>query len=108
MKRQAFQVRGNGTGVVNFFMHDLKSGGSGYYLTEGVNADELDAICDVTDLFGGRYMTMAELGDWYAASSTFIDHPFNASRPDTFQMFATDRVWAKPNGIDNRWIRGVR
>ncbi|MBK9496777.1 MAG: hypothetical protein IPO08_20190 [Xanthomonadales bacterium] len=108
MKRLVFQRRGDGTGVVNFFVHDLKSGGSGYYAGEGVNADELGRIAYVTNLLGGRYMTMAELGDWYAASSTFIDHPFNSSRPDTFQMFATDRVWAKPNGIDNRWIPSIR
>ena len=108
MKRLIFHRRGNDTRVVYLYRHDLKSGGSTYYTAEGVNADEMGRICYVTNLLGGRYMTAAELGRWYAASSTFIDHPFNASRPDTFRVYEADAVWAKPNGVDNRWIRGVR
>jgi fibronectin type 3 domain-containing protein len=108
MKRKVFQVRGNDTRIIYTFTHDLKSGGSGFYTGEGVNADELGRMCYVTNLLNGRYMTAAEIGEWQAAGSTFIDHPFNSSRPDTFRMYADDRVWVKPNGIDNRWIRGVR
>ena len=108
IRRLIEQRRGNDTRVVHFFAHDLKSGGSGNYPTEGVNADEIGRICYVTNLLGGRYMTVAELGNWFAASSTFIDHPFNAARPDTFRMYEADGVWAKPDGVDNRWIRGVR
>jgi hypothetical protein len=105
IRRLIEQVRGNDTRVVHFFTHDFKNGD---YVGEGMNADELGRICYVTNLLGGRYMTVAELGQWYDGGSTSIDYPFANGRPDTFQIYAHDRVWAKPNGIDNRWIRGVR
>ena len=108
MKRAVFQRRGNNTRVVYVFRHDLKSGGSGAYPTEGINADELGRLCYVTNLLGGRYMTAAELGQWYEDNSTPIDYPFANGRPDTFQIYATDRVWAKPDGVDNRFIPGLR
>jgi hypothetical protein len=41
MRRLIEQRRGNDTRVINMFIHDLKSGGSGFYAGEGLNADEL-------------------------------------------------------------------
>jgi fibronectin type 3 domain-containing protein len=108
MRRLIEQRRGNDTRVVNFFIHDLKSGGSGFYAGEGLNADELGRICYVVNQNNGRYMTFAEMGRWFQDGATAIDYPFDNSRPDTFLVDASDRVWFKPDGVDNRWIRGIR
>jgi hypothetical protein len=62
----------------------------------------------LSTLFPYRRSSDLELAEWYATYGTAVDHPLNAARSDTFDVHAADRVWFKPHGIDNRWIRGVR
>jgi hypothetical protein len=75
---------------------------------KGSTPTSLAVICYVVNQNNGRYMTFAEMGRWFQDGATAIDYPFANSRPDTFQVDASDRVWFKPDGVDNRWIRGVR
>ena len=109
-KRSIFTKIGNDTRVFCAFSHDLKNDGAGTYASGGGNlqGDELGAMCRVIRQWGGRYMTARELAEWYLNNATVIDHPFNAARSDTFDVFEADRVWGKPHGVDNRWIRGVK
>lgn len=107
-QRLAFQLIGQNRRAMIVFTHALKNSAIGYQ--DGVNPEELDAVLDAVDTFagGGRYMTYAEYKEWIKGSATMIASPDRAAVPDTFESSASDRIWAKPNGIDNRWIRGVR
>jgi hypothetical protein len=42
------------------------------------------------------------------AGATPIDYPYAGVKADTLMQPASKRVWFKPHGIDNRWIRGVK
>jgi hypothetical protein len=57
---------------------------------------------------GGKYMGFAEYKEWIKGGATMVDTPAFATAPDTFAAVAADRIWGKPQGVDNRWIRGVR
>jgi len=114
MRRALFQWRGQGRGEFVMLTHDVKSShalASGFY-SDGVNPEELGAMLDVVDEFGARYMTASDLGRWRRATGTAIDTPtgyYNASADDdSARYYAHERVWYKPDGVDNRWIRGVK
>lgn len=108
MDRLVFQRIGNNTRALVMFSHDIKTGGTGFYTASMIDPDELGELGRAVIRLGGRFMTSGELAEWYAAYGTAVDHPFNAARSDTFDVEATDRVWFKPDGVDNRWIRGVK
>jgi hypothetical protein len=105
--RMIFQIRGDGRQALHLFTHDLKTGASAAY-TDGVDGNELGAALDVVDATGGRYMTQAEYGRWIQASATPVATPPAFAQPDSFSFDAADRVWFKPHGVDNKWIRGVK
>jgi hypothetical protein len=111
VRRLAYQMIGQNRRAIITFTHALKSNPAapaGY--NDGVNADELDAALDAVDAFagGGRYMGFAEYKDWLKTYATGIATPAFATAPDTFQVQATEKIWCIPQGVDNRWIRGVR
>jgi fibronectin type 3 domain-containing protein len=104
------QTLADGRNVVSLFVHDFKTNPSGAGYNEGLDQEELDWMLDIVDAKGGCYMTATEYGDWIRGNATAIDTPASAHR-DSFPFFkyeAASRVWYKPDGIDNRWIRGVR
>lgn len=113
MRRALFQWRGTGRGEFVMLTHDAKSAPltTGFY-TDGIDPDELGAMLDVVNEYGARYMTASDLGRWRRATGTAIDTPtgfYNASvGDDSARYYAHERVWYKPDGIDTRWIRGVR
>jgi hypothetical protein len=95
--------------------HDVKATNvlnSGFGYADGIDPVELGAMLDVVDEIGARYMTASDLGRWRRATAQAIDTPagfYNAPAvDDSAKYFAADEVWFKPNGIDNRWIRGVK
>ena len=111
VRRLAYQMIGQNRRALITFTHALKSNPAapaGY--VDGVNADELEAALDAVDAFagGGRYMGFAEYKDWIKAFSTGIATPAFATAPDTFQVQASEKIWCIPQGVDNRWIRGVK
>jgi hypothetical protein len=107
MRRLVGQVKGTNSGVLTIMTHDLKNGFDVDYGDNGIDADELGWMLDVVDEMGGAYMTHTEFGDWIRGNSTM-----QASKPDSasavFKFTAGQSVWARPKGIDTRWIRGVR
>jgi len=105
MRRYIYSTLARGSNVASIFWHDVKS--STLY-SQGIEGPELGAMLDVVDEFGGRYMGMAEYGDWVMAGGTPIDTPPTFAQADSMKYEAADRVWFKPDGVDNRWIRGVR
>jgi hypothetical protein len=108
IRRLVYQTRGQDRGVISLFWHDLKTGYSVNYGGEGVDGNELDAVLDEIDALGVRYMTVGEYARWIKAGATAVASPNRAAVPDTFESTVNDRVWFKPNGVDNRWIRGVK
>lgn len=109
IKRAVFQCIGQNRRAVITFTHAIKNtpaAPAGY--NDGVNANELDAALTMVDSLGGRYMGFAEYKTLIKAGATMIDTPAFATAPDTFAATAADRIWGKPNGIDNRWIPSVK
>jgi hypothetical protein len=111
VRRLAYQMIGQNRRALITFTHALKTNPAaptGY--VDGVNADELEAALDAVDTFagGGKYMGFAEYKEWIKGGATMVDTPAFATAPDTFAAVAADRIWGKPQGVDNRWIRGVR
>jgi hypothetical protein len=102
------QTLADGRNVVSLFVHDFKTDPSGASYNEGLDREELDWMLDIVDAKGGCYMTATEYGDWLRANGTAIDTPAAYGQVDPFNYTAADRVWYKPNGIDNRWLRNVR
>lgn len=90
--RAIFQLRGQDRRVLNLFWHDFKSGG----YAEGVNPDELDAMLDVVDGLGGRYMTASEYTNWVESRATPWSTPLHATQADTFRVGADMRIWFRP------------
>jgi len=107
MSRLLFQIRGQDRGEIVLFWHEKKTDGPGWY-SEGVNADELDAMLDAVDEFGAVTMTAADLGRWRRANGRVVATPEAFAQPDSFKFNVADQVWFVPDGVDNRWIRGVR
>ncbi len=101
------QVKGDGNGVLSLYAHDTKAT---IYYPNGIDMDELGWLLDVVDEEGGGYMTATEYGDWMRASSTPVARPSSAHRDsvDLMGLSMPDGVWIKPDGVDNRWILGVK
>jgi hypothetical protein len=108
VNRALFQVRGQDRGILPLAWHDFKTSPSVAGYNEGIDGNELGAALDVCDEWGVPAWAVAEYARWIKAGSTAVDSPNRAAVPDTFESTAAQRVWYKPNGIDNRWIRGVR
>lgn len=108
IRRLVYQTRGQDRGVISLFWHDLKTGYSVDYGGEGVDGNELDAVLDEIDALGVRYMTVGEYARWIKAGATAVASPNRAAVPDTFESTVNDRVWFKPHGVDNRWIKNVK
>ncbi len=107
-RRLAYQIRGQDRGVISLFWHDFKTGYSVDYGGEGVDGVELGAVLAENDALGGRYMSVSEYAAWIKGAATSVASPNRAAVPDTFESTAGQGIWFKPNGIDNRWIRGVK
>jgi hypothetical protein len=109
MRRLVAQTKGTDAGVLALMTHDFKVGFDVAY-GGGIDADELGWMLDVVDEMGGAYMTHTEYGDWIRSSSAIMDTPATAHRDSTafFKFTAGQSVWARPNGIDTRWLRNVR
>lgn len=97
LHRAVFQVRGQDRRVMHLFWHDFKTNPSGPDYGEGVDANELDAMCDVVDELGGRYMTTSEYAAWITDRATPVATPAGYAQPDTFKYQASDRVWFIPD-----------
>ncbi len=61
-----------------------------------MNPDELDAMLDVVDELGGRYMTASEYTNWIQSRATPWSTPLRPAQPDTFRVDADMGVWFKP------------
>jgi len=105
MRRYVRQILAQDRGLVGIYTHDFKTGP---YANDGAEASEIRAMLQVVDELGGEYMTISEYTDWVRSGSTAVATPVGYAQPDTFRFDAADAVWYKPNGVDNRWIRGVR
>lgn len=97
MHRAIFQIRGQDRRALNLYWHDFKTNPSGSTYGEGVNANELDAMLNVVDQLGGRYMTTSEYTEWIKARATAVATPAGYAQPDTFKVQASDRVWFVPD-----------
>lgn len=95
--RAIFQIRGQDRRALNIYWHDFKTNPSGNGYGEGVNTNELDAVLDVVDELGGRYMTLSEYANWIKARATPVATPASYAQPDTFKYTASDRVWFIPD-----------
>jgi hypothetical protein len=106
--RAIWTARGNSIRAIQIFTHDVKNVG-GY--TGGITADELDAFCDVADSLNVAYMTTGAYVTWVKGYATAVDYPYPASatKLDLYEAHQTaaDRVFFKPYGVDNRWIRNI-
>ncbi len=105
MRKLAHQIMAQDRGVIGVYTHDFKTAG---YPADGAQPSEIRAMLQVVDELGGAYMTISEYAAWMKAGSTAVGTPVGYAQPDTFRFDAADAVWYKPNGVDNRWIRGVR
>ena len=92
-----FQIRGQDRRALCIYWHDFKTSPSTTGYGEGVNADELDAMLQVVDATGGRYMTASEYTNWIKARATAVATPTSYAQPDTFKVQASDRVWFIPD-----------
>jgi hypothetical protein len=92
-----FQVRGQDRRAICLYWHDFKTNPSGQEYGEGVNSNELDAMLQVVDATGGRYMTASEYTNWIKARATAVATPASYAQPDTFKVQASDRVWFIPD-----------
>lgn len=95
--RVIFQLRGQDRRALHLFWHDFKTNPSGNGYGEGLNANELDALLDVVDELGGRYMTTSEYANWIKDRATPVATPAGYAQPDTFKFQASDRVWFVPD-----------
>jgi len=104
--RAIWMVRGTGIRAIQTFDHDLKNVGGYQY---GITADELDAFCDVADSLNVEYMTTGAYATWVKGYATPVDYPYGAAKDAMYSQYQTaaDRVFFKPYGVDNRWIRNV-
>jgi len=103
------QLKADGRQLLSLYTHDFKTNPHGLYYSEGLDAEELDWLLDIVEEEGGWVCTATEYTDWIRAHGVAIDRPHNAHRDSTafFGFASTDRVFYKPNGIDNRWIAKV-
>jgi hypothetical protein len=115
VRRMLFQIRGQSRGEFAILTHDVKAThpvASGFGYADGMNPDEVGAMLDVADEIGVRYMTASDIGRWRRDAAKPIDTPagfYSASvQDDSARYYAAERVWFKPDGIDGRWIPGVR
>jgi fibronectin type 3 domain-containing protein len=108
VSRALFQVRGQDRGILPFAWHDFKTAPSVAGYNEGIDGNELGAALDVCDEWGVPMWAVSDYARWIKAGATAVDSPNRAAVPDTFESTAAQRVWFKPNGVDNRWIRGLR
>jgi hypothetical protein len=99
------KVKGQGRGVLPLYVHAFKN--SSYNAGE-IDPEEMRWILQVVDSEGGAYMTATEYGDWMRSWGTPIDTPAAYGQAAPFNFSAAYKVWIKPDGIDNRWIRGVK
>jgi hypothetical protein len=107
--RAIWTVKGNNSRAIMSFAHDIKSGSGGSYPGTGVNGDDLGAFCTVADSLGVRYMTTGEYVTWTKGYAAPVNYPYGAAKPAMYAQYQNDehRVWMKPYGVDNRWIRNV-
>lgn len=108
MSRALFQTRGQNRGVLNLFWHDTKKVPTTGGYNEGVDAIDLSVMCDVIDAWGAKYLTISDAANYRKGGATAAASPNRAAVPDTFETTAGERVWFRPNGVDQRWIRNVR
>jgi hypothetical protein len=54
-------------------------------------------------------MTTGEYVSWIKGYATPVNYPYGAAKPAMYAQYQNDehRVWMKPYGVDNRWIRNV-
>lgn len=126
MRKLCAEIIGNNMGVLALMTHDFRTGfdidydgtNDGIY-TSGVNADQLGWILDVVVEMGGAIMTHTEYGDWVRACGTAVATPPATGSPwapadtigiplEVHRFTAGQGVWIKPDGIDNRCIRGAK
>ena len=107
MRRLVNQIRGQDRGEIVLFWHETKSYGPGWY-AEGVDPSELEAMLDVLDEYGIPTMRASELGRWRRNNGEAISTPTGYAANDSLSYGSLDRVWFIPDGVDNRFIRGVR
>jgi len=95
--KAVFQLRGQDRGALSLYWHDFKTNPSSNGYGDGLDANELGAICQVVDALGGRYMTVSEYTNWIKSRATAVATPVSYAQPDTFRLEATDWVWFKPD-----------
>jgi hypothetical protein len=97
------QIKGQDRYVLSMYEHDFKSGSYSY----GIDPEEMRWMLQVAQEEGAWIASASEASNWLKSGSAAINTPAAAAKPDSFKYEASDRVWFKPNGIDNRWIRSV-
>lgn len=98
------QAKAQNRPVVSLYEHNFKSGSYSY----GVDPEEMRWMLREAVAQGAWITTASEYSRWIELGSTAIATPVGYAQPDSFRFSADDRVWFKPNGVDNRWIRGVK
>jgi hypothetical protein len=107
-RRAAFTAIGNDSRCIRLYWHDLKTNPSNGSYTDGVDASELKAALVALTEFNTRIGSLAEYTTSIQAASTPVATPAAFAMPDTFKFTAEQGVWYLPDGVDDRWIRGVR
>lgn len=103
MKWAIHQIRGQGRGVIHFYDHDFKSGG----YADGVDPDQMRGMTQAASNAGAWITGVGSYVSWMKSFSDPVQSTVGA-QPDTFQTTAEDDAWYRPQGIDNRFIRGYQ
>lgn len=104
--RKAVKIaRAQNVNVINLFTHALKSD---RIYTYGINAEELDAILDVVEEENGWAARASDFARWNQSWATPVATPLAYAQNDSFRFGAADLTWYVPDGVDGRFMRGLR
>lgn len=104
MRRLLRQAKAQDRLCVSLYEHDTKSGGYTY----GIDPEEMRWMLQEAVAQNAWICTASEYAAWVRSGSAAVATPVGYAQPDSFRFTAEQGVWYKPNGIDNRWIRGVK
>jgi len=96
MRRAIWQARGNDTRVVSLFVHDFKTSPTVPGYGEGLDEEELRAICSTVYDENGVFMTSTEYGMNIKARAIPFATPSGYGQDALFKYTPADRVWFKP------------
>ncbi len=107
-RRVLYQHMGNHRGVMSTDIHDVKTNYLNNDYDDRADPAEMDWILEVLDDYNIWYGTDTQYTAWMAANGTAMDTPAAFAQPDSFKYTAADKIWYLPDGVDGRFIPGVK